>query len=456
MSTQPNLVNWTHAFSGRMGGVEKNHFQARAGTVSRHLLKELHNGGLPFIDMPFRASLERELPETMERFKGFQHMLLLGIGGSALGPRALQKAFYPAQDQPGHEGPRLWIADNINAAELEAWLAKLPPRKTMVVAVSKSGGTIETMAQYFIVRDWLIGALGAEWTKQVLIVTDAEEGQLRQEAQEKNLASLPVPRNLGGRYSVLSAVGLVPAYFCGIDWQGLLRGADSVCGPLSNSAHHEGQIVETLVGHPAWHLAVWARELIERQYSQLVFFSYVPAWACLGAWFAQLWAESLGKEGKGSMPVPAVGVTDQHSLQQMFLDGPKDKGCLFLTCPGLPLGPAFGDNLPVKWNYLKGKRFGDLLQAESLGTRMALTGAGVPLVELRMGSSSEEAAGSLIAMLELATLFTGLLLGINPLDQPAVESGKRLANARLGAPGYDGETARLKAFLDAPEKVRNF
>ena len=153
------------------------------------------------------------------------------------------------------------------------------------------------------------------------------------------------------------------------------------------------------------------------------------------------------------MPLPSIGVTDQHSTQQMFLDGPRNKACLLLTCPTLPRGPRFGEDLPEKWAYLRGAHFSDLLQAEGLGTQMALNKCHVPLVEMRMGAADEEAAGRLIALLEITTLLTGWLLGINPLDQPAVELGKRLANARLGAPGYDAESADLEAFLSrAPEQ----
>jgi glucose-6-phosphate isomerase len=194
-------------------------------------------------------------------------------------------------------------------------------------------------------------------------------------------------------------------------------------------------------------MAVWCRELMERGYSELLFFSYIPLWNYFGAWFSQLWAESLGKEGKGSMPVPAVGVTDQHSVNQMFLDGPRNKGCFFLTCDALDKGPAFGADVPEKWNWLAGKHFGDLLLAEGLGTRMALTRHKVPLLHASVGATDEEAAGRLMGLCMTATILTGWLMGINPVDQPAVELGKRLANARLGAPGLAEEHADLDAFL---------
>lgn len=443
-------LDWTHAFTHRLKttSAATSSFSVRVESLAPRLADEAAKGTLPYLGMPYREALERELPPVLERVSRYGHMLLLGIGGSALGARALQKAFFPAQDRPGHTGPWLWIADNIDADTLTAWMASLDPADTAVVVVSKSGGTIETMAQYFLVRRWLKNALGEGWREHVVLVTDARSGELRAEAAREGLASLPVPDNLGGRYSVLSAVGLLPAAYLGMDWKGLMDGAAAVAGPLLAPLRNGESPIPALARHPAWHFAVWNRELMEHGYDELIFFSYVPLWNYFGAWFSQLWAESLGKEGKGSMPVPAVGVTDQHSVNQMFLDGPRNKACFFLSAGSLPAGPAFGADVPDKWNWLSDKRFGDLLQAEALGTRMALARSGVPLVTADMAVTDENAAGRLMGLLMTATILTGWLLDINPVDQPAVELGKRLANARLGAPGLDEEHQALAAFLN--------
>lgn len=449
MSAAPHRIDWTYAFSHRLGdsSVAASAFLPRVETLSARLAYEVAQGILPCLGMSYRESLERELPPVLDGIRRFRHMVLLGIGGSALGARALQKAFFPDQDRPGHSGPWLWIADNIDADTLAAWMASLDPADTAVVVISKSGGTIETMAQYFLMRRWLKSGLGDAWKEHVVLITDARAGELRAEAVREGLASLPVPDYLGGRYSALSAVGLLPGAFLGMDWKGLMDGAAAVAESLLCSTRTGQGAAAALARHPAWHLAVWCRELMERDYDELIFFSYVPLWNYFGAWFSQLWAESLGKDGKGSMPLPAVGVTDQHSVNQMFLDGPRNKGCLFLTAGALPSGPAFGTDTPPKWSWLSGRRFGDLLQAEALGTRMALTRSGVPLVSVDMAATDENAAGRLMGILMAATILTGWLLDINPVDQPAVELGKRLANARLGAPGHDEERQALAAFL---------
>jgi glucose-6-phosphate isomerase len=425
--------------------------QLRSGypALTRHLASEVQAGHLPCLSLPFRAELEKQLTALLPSLTRFKHMLVLGIGGSALGARALQKAFFPAQDRPGHKGPWLWIADNVDADSLDACLAALPPEQTVVVPISKSGGTIETLAQYFLARQWLRGSLGAGWNEHMLVVTDATKGFLREEAARNTFSSLPVPDHLGGRYSALSAVGLLPAAFLGIDWKELLAGAWDV----TQSLVEKPAAVEK---HPALSLAAWNIALANAGYNQLIFFSYIPLWATLGPWFCQLWAESLGKDGKGTMPIAAVGVTDQHSVNQMFLDGPRDKGCLFLTCDGLSRGRPFPDELPDEWRWLKGKQFGELLDAEALGTCMALAHSKMPLIRINMADSTERAAGALMALLEATTLLTGWLMGINPIDQPAVELGKRLANARLGAPGYATEEADLKHFLAVPSRKEEF
>lgn len=444
-----HALEWSRAVAGRLAEDRITVLKTRHRALSARLSQELSAGELPFLSMPYRERLEEGLAALLPRLAGFKHMVVLGIGGSALGARALQRAFAPGQDRPGHTGPWLWIADNVCAETMEAWLSALPPEDTVVVCISKSGGTIETLSQYFLFRQWLQGALGDAWNKHMVVITDAAKGYLRQEAGERGLPSLEVPDHLGGRYSALSAVGLLPAAFMGIDWKALLDGAASVARPLADDP-------ASLGAHPSFALAAWCRALEECGYSQLIFFAYIPMWATFGPWFAQLWAESLGKEGKGTMPLSATGVTDQHSIQQMFLDGPRDKGCLFLTCPALPQGRTFPQELPDTWSYLRGEPFGRLLDAEGLGTRMALAKTQTPLVHIRMESSDAHAAGALMMLLEAATVFTGWLMDINPLDQPAVELGKRLANARLGAAGYMAEEADLAAFLGVPEKVQVF
>lgn len=442
------ILDWKHAWTGRLADAFSDESHAfrispQLDSCSARLVGEVTAGRLPFLNLPFRTSLTARLRTLTPHLRRFKHMVVLGIGGSALGTRALQKAFFPQQDRPNHQGPWLWILDNVDADVLEAQMESLDPNETIIVPVSKSGGTIETLAQYFFMKAWLQKALPDTWNEHLLLVTDERKGYLREEAERHNIASLPVPDHLGGRYSVLSAVGLVPAAFMGLEWEAFLDGAASVNAPLVDALGTP----ETLAQHPAWELANWCHTLSQNKYSQLIFFTYIPAWAAFGQWFGQLWAESLGKMGKGTMPLPAVGVTDQHSLQQMFLDGPADKGCIQLHCPNLSSGPIFPADIPDTWSWLRGKSFGALLDAETLGSAAALSNSGVPLVRLEVGTPSLRAAGQTMGLLMATTVLTGWLMSINPLDQPAVELGKRLAYSRLGATNYPEEAAMLRRFL---------
>ncbi|MDR3641790.1 MAG: glucose-6-phosphate isomerase [Humidesulfovibrio sp.] len=440
-SKHQDVLDWTNACWDRLPAHPE--LRGRAGEMAAKLAGEVAGGKLPFLALPFLNALANDLAELERAYlPRFEHMLLLGIGGSALGARALQKAFAPGQDLPGHAGKSLWIMDNVDASTLEAHLSRLPAEKTLVYVVSKSGDTIETIGQYFLVKQWLKNALPGAWKDHLLLNTDEKKGYLRQEAAQFGIRTLPVPDNLGGRYSAISAVGLVPAAFLGMDWRALARGFKSVAAPLAEP----GLDARKLAVHPSFEFAVWAKALMDAGYSELITFFYIPQWASFADWFTQLWAESLGKDGQGSQPIPAVGVTDQHSVNQMFLDGPRNKACLFVERAEGPAGLPFPADMPEIFDYLQGKRFGELLPAEALGTRMALCQSEVPLLALRLGADDAERAGKMMALLGAATLLTGWLMGINPVDQPAVELGKRLAKARLGASGLVEEKTALAAF----------
>ncbi|WP_320171612.1 glucose-6-phosphate isomerase [Maridesulfovibrio sp.] len=444
-----NILDWTDSWFEKLDSESK---ADNAGSIAARFSGEVAEGRLPFCSMPFMSELLHDLAGLEDYVKSFDHMLLLGIGGSALGARALQKAFFPQQDQPCHKGPWLWIADNVCAGTLDAYLEKLPLEKTLVAVVSKSGGTIETISQYFLVRSRMQEVLGDSWNRNTIFITDKNKGFLREQADQLDIRTLEVPDNLGGRYSVLSAVGLLPAMFMGIDYRAMVEGASAVLSPLASRDLN----ADILRRHPSFRLACWGASLMDEGFNELIFFSYVPQWACFGQWFAQLWAESLGKEGKGSQPIPATGATDQHSVNQMFLDGPRNKACLFLTCPDLPEGKEFPSDIPANFAYLKGKKFGELIHAEGLGTKMALSANNVPLVEIKVGSENEEAAGRLMGLLMAATIFTGWIMDINPIDQPAVEMGKLLAKARLGASGLENEKKSLNNFLNTKRAEQPF
>jgi glucose-6-phosphate isomerase len=382
------------------------------------------------------------------------HVLVLGIGGSALGTKALLNALRrPGWNEWDDEGreffPRLTVLDNVDPTSVAATLQRIDPRRVLVNVISKSGGTAETMAQYLVVRAWLEEALGAAAYRHLVFTTDPARGALRELAQQNHIATLDVPPEIGGRFSVLSPVGLLPAALTGIDIDGLLAGARRAL---------ERSESDDLLRNPAalyaalhWEADVNAAAPIH------VLMPYTDRLREFAEWYRQLWAESLGKrvnrQGQpvylGPTPVAAVGATDQHSQVQLFMEGPFDKVITFMTVDDLGADVRIPDSrsstapvLPADLAYLQGHTLGELLQAEYQATSTALAQMGRMNCTLRLANLTADTLGEAIMFFQLATGYAGVWYGIDPFDQPGVELGKRLTYAAMGRPGYTaGEQA---------------
>ena len=397
--------------------------------------------------------------DTVRRIKGFaeglgqahDHVLVLGIGGSALGTKALLNTLRrPAWNEWDDEGrdffPRLTILENVDPTSVAAALERIDPRRVLVNVISKSGGTAETMAQYLVVRQWLEQALGAAAARHLVFTTDPARGALRELAAQERIATLDVPPEVGGRFSVLSPVGLLPAALVGIDIEGLLAGA--------RQAVERSEVDDLLKNPSALYAALhWAAdaELGARVH---VLMPYTDRLRELAEWYRQLWAESLGKrvnrKGEvvhvGPTPVGAVGATDQHSQVQLFMEGPFDKVITFATVEDLGIDvpipsvqPAATAGLPPDLNYLPGHTLGELLRAEYEATSLALAQMGRMSCSLSLPDLSAATIGETIMFFQLATGYAGAWYGIDPFDQPGVELGKRLTYAAMGRPGYPPE-----------------
>src|SRR5829696_6102382 len=305
------------------------------------------------------------------------HVLVLGIGGSALGAKALLTALRrPGWNEWDDEGreffPRLTVLENVDPTTIAAALRRIDPRRVLVNVISKSGGTAETMAQYLVVRAWLEQALGAAAYRHLVFTTDPNRGALRELAQRDHIATLDVPPEVGGRFSVLSPVGLLPAALVGIDIDGLLDGARRA---LERSESDE------LLRNPAGLYAALHYDADTSRGARVhVLMPYTDRLREFAEWYRQLWAESLGKrsdrEGRtvhlGPTPVGAVGATDQHSQVQLFMEGPYDKVITFITVENFGVdvkipGGATADNapsLPRDLPYLPEHTLGELLRSE--------------------------------------------------------------------------------------------
>jgi glucose-6-phosphate isomerase len=409
-------------------------------------------GKLPFYDLPKQTAVAREIQAAARVAHGkFENFVVLGIGGSALGNITLHSAlnhpYHNLLSQAQRKGlPRLFVPDNVDPDRLAGLLDVLDLKKTLVNVITKSGDTAETMASFMLLHDRLAKAVGQKNLKRHLIVTtDKEKGNLRQLCRKEGFTSFVVPDGVGGRFSVLTAVGLVSAAFSGIDLDELLAGAAFMDGLCSSPDPWK---------NPALCLAALLYQAERKQKKPIhVMMPYSHHLADLADWFRQLWAESLGKKldrkGRavhvGPTPVKSLGATDQHSQVQLYMEGPFDKVVIFLRVE------KFGHEvaIPRIFNgmdgvgYLGGQGFGKLLNAEQSATASALTQNGRANLCLRVPEVNAFTLGQLFMLLEQATAYAGELYDINAFDQPGVEAGKVATYALMGRKGYEAKKADL-------------
>jgi glucose-6-phosphate isomerase len=436
---------------------------ARFGAIQSEVRGRRAAGEYGFYGLVDQAATVRQIRVFAEGVgQAYDHVLVLGIGGSALGTKALLNALRrPAWNEWDDEGreffPRLTILENVDPTTVSAALERIDPRRVLVNVISKSGGTAETMAQYLVVREWLEQALGSAASRHLVFTTDPVRGALRTIAQREHIATLDVPPDVGGRFSVLSPVGLLPAALVGIDVEVLLAGA--------RLAVERAESDDLLQNAPALYSALhWAADTSLGAHVH-VLMPYTDRLREFAEWYRQLWGESLGKRvdrnGKvvhvGPTPVGAVGATDQHSQAQLFMEGPYDKVITFMTVDDLgvdlpipvqPSSASSGQGLPPDLEYLPGHTLGELLRAEYEATSAALAEMGRMSCTLSLPDLTPATLGEAIMFYQLATGYAGVWYGIDPFDQPGVELGKRLTYAAMGRSGYQPETKKPVASTD--------
>jgi glucose-6-phosphate isomerase len=400
----------------------------------REAVDELLESSPGFMRLPKTGEYAEVSAKVAEEIRGSgaTDFIHVGIGGSALGPMALHKALkHPYYNViPDHRGPRIHFAENTDPNTLGAILDVADPDGTWVNVVTKSGSTAETMANFLVIRRFLVEALGDfGYQERTVATTDPEEGFLKEIADREDLRVLPIPPDVGGRFSVLTPVGLLPAAVTGLDVGALLAGA----AQCVDEVEEQGAEHPSVVGAAMHYLMDTARGRNVR-----VMMTYADALERLAAWFVQLWAESLGKDGKGSTPHGAVGTTDQHSQVQLYMEGPQDKVIEIVEVENHPrdleIPKAYEDLEGV--GYLGGHTMAELLRVECDATRRALAEAGRPNSTIKLGTISEENLGYLLQALEVQTAIAGSLYGVNAFNQPGVEAGKQITYSRMGRPGY--------------------
>ncbi|MDD5018307.1 MAG: glucose-6-phosphate isomerase [Eubacteriales bacterium] len=368
----------------------------------------------------------------------YDNFVVLGIGGSALGPISVGHAL-----SYGRHGINFFVEDNVDPERLTRLFDTIDIGRTMFNVITKSGKTSETMAQLMCVADRL-QKKGLALREHIVATTDEKNGNLIRIAKEEHLKTFVIPAGVGGRFSELCPVGLLPAAVCGLDIRAMLAGAaymDAVCGREENN--------------PAALYALLHVLGISKGINISVMMPYADSLKYMADWYAQLWAESLGKrfdrDGRevntGQTPVGALGVTDQHSQIQLYTEGPYDKIITFLKVGSfrcdLDIPAAFPYVEDIA--YLGGKTFGALLEAERSATEYALLRAGRPNITITMDDVSEYTVGALLHFFEMATAYAGEMLGIDAFDQPGVEEGKLATFALMGKSGFEEKKAEMDA-----------
>lgn len=376
----------------------------------------------------------------------FDDLVVLGIGGSSLGGlcviTALQHPYRALQGASG-QGMRVHFVENVDGDVIAALLEVLDPKRTLVNVISKSGTTTETMSAYLICKAWLEAAVGEGWAKHMVATTDPSKGVLRPMVAQYGFASLSVPPSVGGRFSVLSPVGTLPALLAGVDVRALMRGAAQANAEFRT---------QTLPENAAMQYALANVLYAAKGKNITVMMPYSTRLRFIADWFAQLWAESLGKirpDGThtGTTPVKTVGATDQHSVVQLFMEGPNDKLFAFVRLEQAQHDTVIPNSEPTQpdMNYLGGKRFQTLLNAEQAATANALRTMHKPNLTFSLERLDAEHLGWLLQTLMLATAITGEVWGIDAFNQPGVELGKKFTYALMGRPGFETVRAELEA-----------
>lgn len=404
-----------------------------------------------FLDLPYQ-DVAGIISFARANAKKYENVVVLGIGGSALGARTLLESLKPpfynllsAKQRKGF--PRLFILDNIDSSETKALFQVINPKKTLFNVVSKSGETTETIASLLVTLGVLKKLMGHNYRKNLVITTDKGKGFLRRLADNDGICSFNTPDDVQGRYAVLSPVGLLPAALIGIDIRKILKGAASVdnmaksSGPQINPAY-----ISALVNY------IYDREKNKNILVVMPYSAQLKAWA---EWFRQLYPESLGKryttDNKevyvGPTVMNALGTTDQHSQIQLYNEGPNNKLIVFVeveTVKDKMVMPRMNDE---STSFLAGRSLHELMLIEKKATEYALVQARRPNYSIRLKALDEATIGALLYFGQLVTAYAGKLYKVNPYNQPGVEAGKRATFGLMGKKGYEKEIPDINSAL---------
>ena len=400
-----------------------------------------------------------EIKATADKVrKNFKYFVVLGIGGSALGPiavfNALKHLHYNDLPDEKRGGPKFYVEDNIDPERMAALLDVIEIDKTMFNVITKSGSTSETMSQYLIIWDLLVKRFGDKAKDHMIATTSATKGNLIKLAQKEGLKTFYIPDGVGGRFSELCPVGLLPAAVLGIDIEEMLAGAEYMDKRCDD---------HKIERNPAMAFALTQYLAFNKGMNVSVMMPYADSLKLMADWYCQLWAESLGKAEKkdgspafvGQTPVKSLGVTDQHSQVQLYTEGPFDKVITFIAVDNYraTVDIANGCEEFPNVNFLCGHTLNQLISTEMVATEYALNQKGRMNNTIYLPEVNEFTLGELMFMLELATAYAGEMFGIDTFNQPGVEEGKNATYALFGRVGYEEKKKELDS---APKKKEKY
>ncbi len=469
LTTQPIILDVNHLMTDVIGleygidAAEVEMIETAAKAAQAAVQKKRGTGWLGWMDLPYNqgeilTEIEKVAADVRKDFDAF---VVLGIGGSALGPIAVQQALnhmrwneLPAEKR---NGPKFYVEDNIDPERMASLLDVIDVKRTCFNVITKSGATAETMSQYLIISDLLKKTVGEGWQKHIIATTDTQKGNLIKLAKQEGFRLFYIPDSVGGRFSELTPVGLLPAAVCGIDIRAMLAGAAAMDERCKNGdVWKNPALMEAVLQYVA---------MTQHGINVQVVMPYADSLKYMGDWFCQLWAESLGKnvtrKGKavnvGQTPTKSLGVTDQHSQLQLYTEGPFDKIITFLKVGSFrsEVEIAHGCEEFADVAFLGGKTLNQLIDAELRGTEYALYAAGRMSQTLVLPQVNAHTIGQLIYFFEMATAYAGELLDVDAFNQPGVENSKIASYAVLGnqSEKYVKKAAEMK---DRPEMLGEY
>lgn len=415
--------------------------------------KDKHGQWLQWMNLGYSEETVWYVKEYASMIQGrFENILVLGIGGSALGGLAVTEALLKPywnmlSNEQREDLPRIFFLDNIDPDAMTGLLKMLDLSKTLVNVITKSGSTAETMSQFMIVKNLLEQELGTNYRYNIVATTDKKTGVLRQIAEQEGYKTFVVPDDVGGRFSVFSAVGLLPFALVGLDIDEIVNGIKDMDLALKNTDINENIAAQNALIHYLLDTKKGKNMSVMMPYSSRL--KYVSDW------FVQLWAESLGKNDYvGPTPIKALGATDQHSQIQLFNDGPNNKIINFIRVN------EFNNTLEIPnifeytgIGYLGGKTINKLINAEADATRVVLTDCKRPTITITIDRINGYNLAQLLYMFEIQTAIAGELYNIDTFNQPGVEQAKNYTYALMGRAGYEDSAQTLKAKLTPAKNI---